>query len=224
MSKRTAPANTVIAYVRVSTTEQADSGLGLAAQRAAIATEATRRGWTVVGEFADEGVSGTKGADKRPGLAAALAAIRAGEASTLVVAKLDRLSRNFRDAVNLIGEADDEGWSVVAVDGTVDMSTPAARFQTRVMLGVAELERDMIAQRTRDALAAKRAQGVRLGRPSETPAEVTRRVVEAKARGLSLRAIAADLTEAGIPTVRGGATWHASTVRAVLNSQDAAAL
>ncbi|WP_245548598.1 recombinase family protein [Gordonia namibiensis] len=65
---------------------------------------------------------------------------------------------------------------------------------------------------------------MRLGRPSETPAEVTTRIVEAKARGLSLRTIAAELTEAGIPTVRGGTTWYASTVRTVLKSQDAAAM
>lgn len=225
MSKRvTAPANAIVAYVRVSTAEQADSGLGLEAQRAAIAAEAARRGWTIVAEYADEGVSGGKAADKRPGLRAALEAVEGGQAAALVVAKSDRLARNLRALLEVIDRVESARGAVVAVDGTVDTSTAAGRFTTQIMGGVAELERALISDRTKAALAAKRAQGVRLGRPSETPAEVTARVVEAKGRGLSLRAIAAELTEAGVPTVRGGATWHASTVRAVLNSQDAAAL
>ncbi|MCC3323477.1 recombinase family protein [Gordonia bronchialis] len=225
MSKRrTAPANTVVSYVRVSTAEQADSGAGLDAQRAAIAAEAARRGWTLVAEYADEGVSGGKAADKRPGLAAALAAVESGQAAALVVAKSDRLARNLRALLDVIDRVESAAGAVVAVDGTVDTSTAAGRFTTQIMGGVAELERSMISDRTKAALAARKAQGVRLGRPSETPAEVTARIVAAKAEGKSLRAIAAELTAAGIPTVRGGATWHASTVRAVLTSQDAAAL
>src|ERR1700730_10653270 len=86
--------NRVVGYVRVSTDEQADSGLGLAAQRTTVAAEAERRGWTLVAVHEDA-LSG-KSLD-RPGLAAALAAIEAGEAAGIVVAKLDRLSRSLKD-------------------------------------------------------------------------------------------------------------------------------
>ncbi|MGW5521681.1 recombinase family protein [Gordonia sp. NPDC003950] len=224
MSKRaTAPANTAIGYVRVSTEEQAQSGAGLAAQRATIEAEAARRGVAIVAWFSDEGISG-KAIANRPGLADAVAAMEGRQAEALIVAKLDRLSRSVADASRLLEQANRGRWQILSADLAIDQTTPAGEAAAAMMIVFSQLERRLISQRTKDALAQKRAQGVRLGRPSETPAEVTRRVVEAKARGLSLRAIAAELTDAGIPTVRGGATWHASTVRAVLNSQDAAAL
>ncbi|MCZ4581920.1 MULTISPECIES: recombinase family protein [Gordonia] len=222
MSKRTAPAATAVAYLRVSTEEQATSGAGLAAQRAAIEAEATRRGLTIVEFFSDEGISG-KAIANRPALAEAIAAVEAGQAESLMVAKLDRLSRSVADASRLLDQASRNGWRVLSADLAVDQTTPAGEAAASMMIVFSQLERRLISQRTKDALAQKRAQGVRLGRPSETPAEVTRRIVDAKARGLSLRAIAAELSEAGIATARGG-MWRASTVKAVLDSQDAAAL
>ena len=84
------------------------------------------------------------------------------------------------------------------------------------------LERRLISQRTREALAVKKTQGVRLGRPSALPRDVVARIVAAKAGGASLRTIAAELAAEAIPTAQGGAKWHASTIKAVLDSQDAA--
>ncbi|NLU61366.1 recombinase family protein [Rhodococcus sp. HNM0563] len=222
--KSAAPADRVVAYIRVSTDEQTESGAGLDAQRAAITAEVDRHGWTVTAWYSDEGISGTKSAAQRPGLAAALEAVQSDVAGTLVVAKLDRLARNFRYAVNLIADAEEQGWNVYSCDGTVDMTTPAARFQTRVMIGVTELERDMIAQRTRDALAAKKAQGIRLGRPSVLHREVVSRIVTEREERRSLRAIAEGLTADGIPTARGKTQWSTSSVQAVLAGQDAAAV
>src|SRR4051794_28784928 len=86
--------STVIAYTRVSTEEQAASGAGLAAQRATIEAEAARRGWAIIDWHSDEGISGGKGIEDRPGLAAAVAAVESGKAGTLIAAKLDRLSRS----------------------------------------------------------------------------------------------------------------------------------
>jgi len=219
-----APAGTAVAYIRCSTEEQAASGAGLAAQRAAIEAAAARHGWIVTEWHADEGVSGTKTTEQRPGLAAALEAVHTGRAAVLVFAKLDRLSRNYRHAVNLVEDAEEHGLAFYACDGTVDMTTPTGRFQTRMWLSIAALERDQISERTRAALAARKAAGVRLGRPSTLPADVVARIVAAKAEGKSLRAIAAALTADAVPTAQGGKAWHASTVRAVLVGQDAAKL
>lgn len=222
MVKVTAPVNSAVAYLRVSTEEQANSGAGLAAQRAAIEAEASRRGLTVVAWFSDEGISG-KAIANRPALTQAIAAVEARVAESLMVAKIDRLSRSVADASRLLEQASRNGWRVLSADLAVDQTTPAGEAAASMMIVFSQLERRLISQRTKDALAQKRAQGVRLGRPSETPVEVTRRVAEARARGLSLRAIAAELAETGVPTARGGA-WRASTVKAILDGQEAAGL
>src|SRR3954471_11509034 len=109
-----APVGTVVGYIRVSTDEQAESGAGLAAQRTAIEAECTRRGWTLVETFEDAGASG-KSLDGRPQLAAALAAVESGRAATLVVAKIDRLSRSVHDASGFLTRAQRGGWSLVAL-------------------------------------------------------------------------------------------------------------
>ena len=220
--RTTAPAGTTVAYLRVSTDEQVHSGAGLDAQRAAIEAEAIRKGWTITAWHADEGISGSKAAEDRPGLASALEAVQSQQAAVLIVAKLDRLSRSIRHATNLICDAEDQGWQLTACDGTVDMSTPASRFQTHIMAGVAELERAMISQRTRDALAVRKAQGVRLGRPATLGGEIVARIISEREAGRSLRAIGDGLTTDAVPTAQGGARWYAATVRAVLNGQVAA--
>jgi DNA invertase Pin-like site-specific DNA recombinase len=111
-----------IGYVRCSTDEQADSGLGLAAQRAALTTGAASRGWQVT--WAEEAGYSSKNLD-RPTLQAALAALAKGEAEALVVARLDRLSRSLLDVAGLTELANQQGWAVVALDLGVDMTTPA---------------------------------------------------------------------------------------------------
>jgi DNA invertase Pin-like site-specific DNA recombinase len=219
---RIAPEGTVVAYVRVSTDEQAASGAGLDAQRIAIEAEAQRRGWTVLGWHADEGISGGKGVEHRPGLAAAIEAVESGRAAGLLAAKLDRVSRSVLDTASLMEQARRGGWELVTCDLAIDTSTPAGEATASMMAVFSQLERRLISQRTREALAVKKAQGVRLGRPSALPREVVARIVAAKAGGASLRTIAAELTTDVVPTAQGGAKWHASTVKAVLDGQDAA--
>ncbi len=223
-ARRTAPANTAVAYLRVSTDEQADSGAGLAAQRTAIQRAADDRGWTITDWHTDEGKSGTLNANERPGLAAALESVETGQAVALIAAKSDRLARSVHTLTGLMVQADRQGWSLTAADGTVDTSTPAGRFQTHIMAGVAELERDLISERTRAALAERKAAGVRLGRPSALPLDLVAEIVAAHQAGSSLAAIARDFTARGVPTARGGAKWYPSTVKAILEGQDAAAL
>ena len=211
-----------VGYIRVSTSEQADSGAGLAAQRSAIAAEIERRGWDLVEMFTDAGASGRSVAG-REALARALGAVESEcRADVIIVAKLDRLSRSLVDFAGLLSRAQKMGWNLVALDLGVDLSTSAGRFLAHVMGAAAEWEREVIGQRTREAMAAKRAAGVRLGRPSSLPVSVAERIVAERAHGGTFAAIAAGLEADGIPTATGGGRWFPATVRQVLNSQAAA--
>ena len=115
----------VIGYVRVSTDEQTSSGAGLEAQRAAILAECERRGWHLVEVIEDAGYSAKD--LKRPGVQEALRVLDAGDASALVVAKLDRLSRSMIDFTALMATAQKQGWALVALDCAVDTTTPGGR-------------------------------------------------------------------------------------------------
>jgi DNA invertase Pin-like site-specific DNA recombinase len=222
--RRTPPAGTVVCYVRVSTDEQAASGVGLEAQRATIAAEAERRGWTIVSWHADEGVSGGKGVEHRPGLAAAIEAVESGRAAGLVAAKLDRVSRSVLDTAALMEQAQRGGWELITCDLAIDTGTPAGEATASMMAVFSQLERRLIGQRTREALAVKKAQGVRLGRPSKLPVEVVTRIIAERDAGAGFQRIADGLNTDEVPTAQGGARWYAATVRRVLDGQDAAQL
>jgi len=209
-----------IGYCRVSTDTQVESGAGLDAQEAALRAEAQRHGWQLE-IVTDAGLSGAT--LKRPALADALARLDRGEADVLIASKLDRVSRSVRDFAGLLDRAQRKGWRLVLLD-LGDTSTAAGEMTANVIASAAQYERRLISQRTKEGLAAKRAQGVRLGRPSVLPAEVVTHIMAAHRAGASLRAIAADLTAQGVSTAHGGNTWHASTVRAVLAGQDASRL
>jgi DNA invertase Pin-like site-specific DNA recombinase len=210
-----------IGYLRVSTDEQVESGAGLDVQRARLIDRAAREGWTVC-LTADEGLS-AKNMD-RPALLEALDSLDRGEADVLVAAKLDRISRSTADFAKLLDRSRNEGWRLVIDDLGVDTSTDAGRFVARTIANAAEYERDLISSRTRDGMAAKRAAGVRLGRPSSIPREVVARIVAARDAGTSMGGIAAMLTEEGVPTVSGRPVWSKATVQSVLAGQDAAAV
>jgi len=209
----------IITYRRVSTTEQADSGLGLDAQAATIARQIDARSWSVAAELVDEGLSASIAPTKRPALAQALTMLAAGEADTLVVAKLDRATRSVADLCELLELSDKQGWDFIALDLGIDTSTPMGRAMAQMSGVFAELERKMIAQRTSDALQALKASGRRLGRPVEQNAETMARIAAEHADGRSLRSIANNLTADKVPTARGG-LWHASTIKRVLASVD----
>lgn len=207
----------VVGYIRCSTQEQSDSGAGLQAQRAAIEAEAARRGWELVRVFEDAGASG-KSLRGRPGLLEALETVERGEAGALVVSKLDRLSRSLLDFASLMERARKRGWSLVALDLGVDTSTPSGEMMASVLATFAQFERRLIGQRTRDALAVKRAQGVRLGRPREMSPEAVARIHALHRRGYRVAEIARKLNEEGVPTPRNG-RWHPPGVSRVLTWQ-----
>jgi DNA invertase Pin-like site-specific DNA recombinase len=208
----------VIAYLRVSTVEQGESGAGLEAQLAAINGEVTRRGWELVAVHRDVGVSG-KSLARREGLASAIADLESGHADALIVSKLDRLSRSLLDFAGLMERSRVQGWSLVALDLGVDTSTPSGEMMANILATFAQFERRLIGQRTREALAVKRAQGIRLGRPPVLPQDVRDRIHSGRGTGKTLRAIAAELNADGIATAHGGQKWHVETIRRVLASQ-----
>ena len=206
-----------IGYRRVSTDEQAQSGAGLDAQSAKIHQLCQARGWELLDIHTDAGVSGGRAVADRPSLQVALAVLAAGDADVLVVPKLDRLARSVTMLAGLMDLAEAQGWQLVVSDADVDTTTAGGRLVANVLGSVAEWERGIIRERTRDALQARKAAGVRLGRPVVLPQGARERVAELHEQGLSLRGVAAQLTAEGVPTATGG-QWHASTVRKVLGS------
>lgn len=214
-----------VGYLRVSTDKQGRSGLGLDAQREAVQRHLNGGDWKLLGEYV-EVESGKR--DERPQLAKALVHCKLTGA-TLIVAKLDRLSRNQSFLMNVY-EGTGEG-GVVFCDLPTIPAGPVGKFIVQQMAAVAELERGLISQRTRAALAQskKKLGGYRGGRkPDANLAAAARRkgasafaaqvgpiALEMRSAGLSLRQIAGNLRDRQVRTPRGGA-WTATAVKNVL--------
>ena len=218
---RAQAATCVVGYLRCSTDEQAESGLGLDAQRAAVEAACAAKGWTVTEWAVDEGVSGSVAPADRPAMARALRLLDGREAGALVAAKVDRIARDLHDLTGLLRRADEDGWAIVALDLGVDTTTPVGRMLVGILGSVAEWERSVIRQRTRDALAAKKASGARLGRPVSAEAAPARaRLRELLHERLPLATVAATLNDEGYTTPT-GLRW---TWRHVQKTRDSLAL
>lgn len=204
-------------YTRVSTDEQVN-GYGLDAQRDTIDAEAARRSWTVE-HFADEGVSGKA---IGPKLQEVLQLLASGQGDGLVVAKLDRLSRSIVNASNIIEAAQRQGWSLVILDLGVDLTTAAGRMQAMMLVNFAQYERELISERTKSALAAKKRRGEPIGRPRVASPSVVRRIVRLREAGDTYDAMASSLEAAKILSPLGKPKWQPSTVRRIYNSAVAA--
>jgi DNA invertase Pin-like site-specific DNA recombinase len=202
----------------VSTGRQAESGAGLAAQRSAIETEATRRGWELLDVFEDGGVSGATLTDDRPGFRDAMALIDARKAGVLIVAKQDRAFRSLLDFAQAMERQKREGWHLLALDTQVDTTTTTGRLVATVMAATAQHALEQGRERTRDALAAKRAQGVKLGRPRTVGPETRARIVELRVQGATWQAIADTLTSEGRATGQGG-RWQPRTVQRIHDAE-----
>lgn len=203
-------------YTRVSTDEQVN-GYGLDAQRDTLEQEAARRGWTVE-HFADEGVSGKS---IGPKLQEVLQLLASGQGDGLVVAKLDRLSRSIVNASNIIESAQRQGWSLVILDLGVDLTTAAGRMQAMMLVNFAQYERELISERTKSALAAKKRRGEPIGRPRVATPSVVRRIVKLRNAGNTYDAIASTLTSEKVLSPLGKPSWQPSTVRRIYNSATA---
>jgi DNA invertase Pin-like site-specific DNA recombinase len=205
-----------IAYVRVSTARQGKSGLGLEAQQAALARFAEAENYDLVQTFQE--IETGKGADaleRRPQLSAALKAAKAAKAP-IIVAKLDRLSRDVHFISGLMTHKTP---FIVA-----ELGADCDPFMLHLYAAIAEKERRVISARTRDALAAKKAQGIKLGglnaggersRDAALERAEQLRPILAELAGLSGRRIAEILNDRAVPTPAGGA-WHSVTVIRVM--------
>jgi DNA invertase Pin-like site-specific DNA recombinase len=223
--------STAVSYIRVSTQRQGRSGLGLEAQREAIARFAAAEGYTLASEFQE--IETGKGHDalaQRPILCQALAAARQlrtrGRPAPVIVAKLDRLSRDVHFISGLMAH----GVPFIVSELGPDVDP----FVLHLYAALAEKERQLISRRTKEALARKKAAGVRLGNPRNLSAVRTKGhqtmregadrhaanvmpvIASIKAAGAAtLQAIADELNQRDIRTARGG-QWHATTVRNLL--------
>jgi DNA invertase Pin-like site-specific DNA recombinase len=215
-----------VAYYRVSTKQQHRSGLGIEAQRAAVTRFAETEGMTIIAEFVEaETGKGADALERRPQLAAALSAARSAKCAVLV-SKLDRLSRDVAFVAGLMAQR------VPFI--VTELGRDADPFMLHLYAALAEKERRLIAERTKAALAAKKAQGARLGNPRNIAAAGTLgraalisgadqfaanllplvRAIQ-NTGAITLEAITCALNDRGIRPAR-GSRWYASSVTNLL--------
>jgi site-specific DNA recombinase len=215
-------------YVRVSTDQQADSGLGLEAQREAVERTAARLGLPVAGTYADAGLSGALDLESRPRLFAVIQALKRGD--VLIVAKRDRLGRDLVGVAMIERQVLRKGARIVSAAGEGTEGTDAGAMLQRQILDVfAEYERRLIGQRTKAALQAKRARGERAGNVpfgyqlaadgqqlERCEAEQVALAIlsELRTAGYSLRRVAEELNRQGF-TTRRGTPWRFQYVAAL---------
>ena len=228
---------TAIGYVRVSTQEQVSEGVSLDAQRDRLRAYCKDHAIKLIDIKVDEGISG--GTLDRPGLQAALQMLRRGRANTLIVVKLDRLSRSLRDVCTLVEEFfSDERYHLLSLCGMVNTHSAAGRMVLMNLANYAQFEREMISERTRDALRHMKSQGVRLGPapygfafgtecdssgrrkliPIPEEQEVIQRIKSLCAEGLSFAKIAQRLNAVQTPARRNG-TWRVNRICIILHRE-----
>ena len=224
-----------IGYVRCSTQEQVDSGLGLDAQAERIRAYCAVKQLILVRLITDAGVSGGKPLASRKGGAALLDAIQRREASAVVMLKLDRMFRNAADCLNTVErwERSDVALHVVDLGGNaIDTTSAAGRFMLVVLAGAAEMERNLTRERTRSAMAVKRSNGHRVGAvpygydladdgrtlvPNESEQTVIGEMKAMRARGWTLEAVAEELTERVPTKTKRSNQWTHQAVARILS-------
>lgn len=203
-----------ILYARTSTDDQHN---GVEAQRDRLVAYAEAQvGWTFRMEV--EHASG-KTLARRPILRNALARLdKLGTDGVLVVTRLDRLARSVVDFANILARSQDRGWAIVVLDMQLDTSNAVGRMAAGIAMQFAQFEREIIGERTREALAVVKANGVPLGRPSVVPTNVRARIVDMRdIDTMSWRRIADTLNADGVPGPR-GPVWHPTAVRRVYDT------
>lgn len=220
--------NKAIGYIRVSTEQQAEEGVSLAAQKAKIAAWCEVNDYELVDVHVDAGISG-KSMDKRQGLRDALAAVKKG--GVLVVYSLSRLARSTKDTLAISEQLDKAGADLVSLSEKIDTTGAAGKMMFRMLAVLAEFERDVIAERTKSAMNHKKSVGdVYSPTPFgfeaidgkllqvESEALVVSEILAMRNAGTTLGAIADSLNNRGIEGKRGG-KWFPSTVRYLIQRQ-----
>src|ERR1700737_742702 len=209
-----------IGYARVSTDKQADHGVSLEAQEAKIRAMATVQGAAVIELIVDGGESAKD--LKRPGMERLLTLVDERKVDTVIIAKLDRLTRSVKDLAELLERFQRRGVSLVSVAESLDTGSAAGRLVINIMTAVSQWEREAIGERTRDAMRHKRSNGERVGNIQfgyrlsadgkhleEDPGEqaVLAEIRRLRCEGSTLRGIAATLNHRAYRTRRGTA-WR----------------
>lgn len=207
--------NMVVGYVRVSTGKQADSGLGIAAQRSAIEQHCAARGLALNGIVEDAGESGSVPFGEREGGSKLLAMLSSGDASGVVCYSLSRIGRSTADLAGLVELATKNGWAIVSTSEGFDLSTAIGRAMAGMLGVMAQFERELTAERTSAALIAKIArdgawQSARKLGAVEGESEAVEAARALSAQGLSTRKIAAELAARGVRTREGTSPSHAT--------------
>jgi len=219
-----------IGYIRVSTDGQAQDGVSLGAQESKLRAWADLNSAESVVVFCDAGLSG-KRADNRPGLQDALKTIGSGDA--LVVYSLSRLARSTKDTIAISEMLAQRGADLVSLSEKIDTTTAAGEMVFRMLAVLSEFERDQVSERTRLALAHKRACGEKTGGavpyghrlvddrlvPDVGEQTAISLIHELHGKGHSLRKIALELESQGYRTRMGLAKWHPKTVAAIIERE-----
>lgn len=224
-------------YARVSTDEQASSGLGVDAQINACRQMAALRGWEVNEEhiFVDAGVSGTLTPERRAQMGRLLAHANEGDFSTVIIFSLDRLARKTTYILDFVETLSESDIAVTFVrEQAIDTASAAGRVVMGVLAAFAQFERDLISERTRDAIAQKQASGWRAGRLpygysqgtggaviDQGKAQVVQRIFKDRAAGDSYGKIANGLNSDNVAAPH-GKRWYASSVREIVINNEAA--
>jgi site-specific DNA recombinase len=200
----------VIGYSRVSTAEQASEGVSLEMQAKKIEAYCLVKDWPLSEVISDAGES-AKSLD-RPGMARLLALVDAAEVATVIVYKLDRLTRSVADLDRLVKVFEKKTVALVSLQESLDATTATGRLMMNLLASVSQWEREVIGERTRDALQELKAQGKKLGRSGYADQDIVGYLKAEYSQGRSYHDLAAELNTRGIQTARGG-IWAAATVR-----------
>ncbi len=231
--KATVNEKAAVIYIRVSTADQAEHGVSLDAQKERLSAYAIACGLDVVAVIREEGISGTVPLAERPEGSRVAEMVAEGKVRHVIALKLDRLFRSAVDALSVTAQWDKTGIALHLVDmGGTSLNTGSAmgRMMLTMMAGFAQFERDLTAERTTAALAHKKANNAAYSPTpygknregdvlldNEEEQGIITRIRVLRKEGFSLRGIASRLNEEGVSTKQ-GRTWHASTVRYILNN------
>jgi DNA invertase Pin-like site-specific DNA recombinase len=212
------PGISVVGYASVSASGGVDS-LELKQQAAVIERECEQKGFILL-ELVGERESANSKALDRPGLSYALERIASGEAKGLIVSELSRLTHSAADLGMIIGGLTRCNARLVAAAHALDTDDEQGRLAADLLVEISTWERDRLSERTRNGLRAARSNGGSTGRAAviDDP-DLSERIVQMRARGMTLQAIADRLNEDGVPTVRGGTKWRHSSVQAAAGYQ-----
>lgn len=219
---------TIAAYIRVSTEDQAESGLGMDAQRTKCRAMAQVKGWQEPTFYVDDGLSGTKPVSKRPGLKQLVDDIAEGKIHAVIIPSLDRLGRTARIIINLVEDLRVHNVALVSCKESFDTSTPQGQLMLGIFAVLAQFERDLISQRTTDALTERgKKDGEKGGRLpygyyrtadgiaiNKQETKVVRRMFKLHKQGHSLREIASSVST-------DEKKWQHSSVAEILRNEEA---